>query len=335
MISEMIKETGRKFIHFCVKNACFILPYPEPGTRARLLKNSALFFYVLVLLFSQAYLYKLSPRILGFATNIATSELYQLVNQERSGLGLTTLKRNYKLEQAALKKAQDMFAKNYWAHYAPDGSTTPWQFILKAGYNYKYAGENLAKDFNTSSSVVVAWMNSSSHRANIVNKNYKDIGMVAVNGTLLGEETTLVVQMFGTPLGTSTATGSTGGTTSKPSGKTAGAKASAALAPEAQPLSVTGPTEKGGDPQVVELAQAKVTPLEQIVRTFNPTVTPKGIPMGFGFLLLGLFALDEVYMLRGGLNAEELRRTAENVGHMAILGLLMAVVSLARTGGVV
>lgn len=333
-VEKMIKETGQKFIHFCVKNACFILPYPDPGTRARLLKNSALLFYVLVLLVSQVYLYNLSPRILGFATNIATSELYQLVNQERADLGLATLKRNSKLEQAALKKAQDMFAKNYWAHYAPDGSTTPWKFILQSGYNYKYAGENLAKDFDTSSAVVIAWMNSSSHRANIVNKNYKDVGMVAVNGTLLGEQTTLVVQMFGTTLGTSTASGSTGGTTSNPTGGTAGAT-TPVPEPKAQPLAVEGPTEEGGAPQAVALAQAKVTPLEQIVRTFNPTVTPKGIPLGFGFLLLGLFALDEVYMLRGGLNADELRRTAENVGHMAILGLLMAVVSLARTGGVV
>ncbi len=326
----MIKNAGRRFIHFCVKNACYILPYPDPSTRARLLKNSALFLYVLVLLFSQVYLYRMSPRILGFATNIATSELYQLVNQERSKAGLPILQRNYKLEQAALKKAQDMFAKNYWAHYAPDGSTTPWQFILQAGYNYKYAGENLAKDFDTSSAVVIAWMNSPSHRANIVNANYKDIGMVAVNGTLLGEETTLVVQMLGTPLGASTAVGSTGGTASKPSGGTAGAKA-----PAAQPLAVEGPTEKGGEPRVVELTQAKITPLEQVVRTFNPTVTPKGVPLGFGFLLLGLFALDQVYMLRGGLNAEEWRRTAENIGHMAILGLLMVIVSLARTGGVI
>lgn len=334
MVSEMIKETGRKFIHFCVRNQCFILPYPESNTRARLLKNSALLFYVLVLLFSQVYLYKLSPRILGFATNIATSELYQLVNQERANLGLPVLNRNSKLEQAALKKAQDMFAKNYWAHYAPDGSTTPWQFILQAGYNYKYAGENLAKDFDTSSAVVMAWMNSSSHRANILNANYKDIGMVAVNGILLGGETTLVVQMLGSTLEATTAAAPGGGAVNQPAGGTAGAK-SPAPEPEAQPLAVIGPTEEGGKPRPVELAQAKITPAEQIVRTFNPTVTPKAIPLGFGFFLLGLFALDELYMLRGGLNAKELKRTAENVGHMAILGLLMAVVLLARSGGVI
>src|SRR3989304_3392757 len=145
MISEMINRTGKNLVKFCVKNACLILPYPETHARARLLKNSALFLYVLVLLSFQLYLYQASPRILGFATNIVTSELYQLVNQERAEQGLPVLARNTKLEQAAFKKAQDMFAKDYWAHYAPDGSTTPWQFILSAGYTYKYAGANPAE----------------------------------------------------------------------------------------------------------------------------------------------------------------------------------------------
>jgi len=332
----MIKKVGHNLAQFCVKNACFILPYPEPRARARFLKNSALFAYVLVLLFFQLYIYRISPRILGFATDITTTELYQLVNQERSEQGLPPLKRNSKLEQAALKKAQDMFAKNYWAHYAPDGSTTPWQFITSAGYTYKYAGENLAKDFDTSESLVTAWMASSSHRANIVNTNYKDFGMVAVNGTLLGEETTLVVQMLGSTLG-STTTATSGGTTSNPTGGTAGAKAPAPVpppAPKSQPLAVVGPTESGEDPTPAP-AQAKMAPLEQIVRAFNPTASPKAVPLGFGFLLLGLFAIDEVYMLKDGLDHQELKRTAENVGHMVILGLLMVIVWTMRTGGII
>lgn len=332
MIGEMIRKVGHNLAQFCVKNACFILPYPEPRARARFLKNSALFLYVLVLLSFQLYLYQASPRILGFATNIVTSELYQLINQERSELGLPALARNTKLEQAAFNKARDMFEKNYWAHYAPDGSATPWQFMLSSGYTYKYAGENLAKDFDTSTSVVTAWMASASHRANIVNTNYKDFGLVAVNGTLSGEETTLIVNMFGSTLG-ATVSAPTGGTTGTPSGGTAGAKAPAP-APKAQPLAVVGPAEKGGEPTPVP-AQATLTPVEQIVNTFNPTSSPKTIPLGFGFLLLGLFALDEAYMLKGGLDREEFKRTAENVGHMAILGLLMAVVWFARTGGII
>jgi len=331
MIIEMIRKVGHNLVKFCVKNACFILPYPEPRARARFLKNSALFVYVLVLLFFQINLYRVSPRILGFATNIATTELYQLVNAERAERGLPALKRNTKLEQAAYKKAQDMFAKNYWAHYAPDGSTTPWQFILSSGYTYKYAGENLAKDFDTSASVMSAWMASAGHRANIVSGNYKDFGMVAIDGSLLGEQTTLVVNMFGSTLGATTASKPSGGTASKPTGGTAGAKAPTV----AKPLAVVGPTEAGGEPTAAPESQAKLTPVEQVVRTFNPTASPKTIPLGFGFLLLGLFAIDEAYMLKDGLNHQELKRTAENVAHMVILGLLMVVVWTMRTGGII
>src|SRR4030067_1284298 len=179
MIGEMIRKVGHNLIQFCVKNACFVLPYPEPRARARFLKNSALFVYVLILLFFQINLSRVSPRILGFATNIATTELYQLVNAERAERGLPALKRNTKLEQAAYEKAQDMFSKDYWAHYAPDGSTTPWQFILAAGYNYKYAGENLAKDFDTSEEVVTAFVASFFPPPHIFINNYQQFLEVA------------------------------------------------------------------------------------------------------------------------------------------------------------
>ncbi len=98
-------------------------------------------------------------------------------------------------------KATDMFARNYWAHYGPDG-TTPWSFITNSGYEYEYAGENLAKNFMFSDGVVQAWMESPTHRENILRNEYTEIGYAIQNGVLNGEETTLVVQMFGTPLDT-------------------------------------------------------------------------------------------------------------------------------------
>jgi uncharacterized protein YkwD len=91
-----------------------------------------------------------------------------------------------------------MFANDYWAHVAPDG-TTPWSFIKSSGYAYTTAGENLARDFNDTGAMVEAWMNSASHRENIVNAKFKEIGVAVVNGTLQGVETTLVVQLFGAP----------------------------------------------------------------------------------------------------------------------------------------
>jgi hypothetical protein len=137
--------------------------------------------------------------VLGYATDITVSKLYELTNAERQKAGLDPLAYNDKLQTAAQKKAQHMFEKNFWAHYGPDGST-PWDFILGAGYEYKYAGENLAKNFLFSDNVVDAWMNSKGHRDNILKKEYTDVGFAIANGVLNGEPTTLVVQMFGTPL---------------------------------------------------------------------------------------------------------------------------------------
>ncbi len=138
--------------------------------------------------------------VLGYATDISVEKLYELTNAEREKEGLSPLSYNEKLAAAAQKKAEDMFAKNYWSHYAPDG-TTPWSFILGSGYKYEYAGENLAKNFMFTDGVVDAWMKSPTHRENIMRKEYNEIGFAIANGVLNGEETTLVVQMFGTPLG--------------------------------------------------------------------------------------------------------------------------------------
>lgn len=135
-------------------------------------------------------------QILGVSTNITTQELLLMTNQKRQQLGLNPLILNEKLSEAASLKAVDMFAKNYWAHNAPDG-TTPWVFIKKENYDYLYAGENLARGFTTSNDVVDGWMGSAKHRENVLSKNYQDIGFAVVNGKLLGEDTTLVVEMFG------------------------------------------------------------------------------------------------------------------------------------------
>ena len=137
--------------------------------------------------------------VLGFATDISVDKLFQQVNQEREKNGLSALTYNDKLSTAASLKAQDMFSKNYWAHFAPDGKT-PWDFILSSGYNYEYAGENLAKNFLFSDGVISAWMNSQTHRDNILKRDYTEVGYAIVNGTLNGEQTTLVVQMFGKPI---------------------------------------------------------------------------------------------------------------------------------------
>ncbi|PIX70620.1 hypothetical protein COZ39_04425, partial [Candidatus Roizmanbacteria bacterium CG_4_10_14_3_um_filter_33_21] len=140
--------------------------------------------------------------VLGLATDISIQKLIQLTNNQRQKYNLSSLNYNDKLSQAAQKKAEDMFAKNYWAHYGPNG-IAPWNFIMDSGYQYEYAGENLAKNFLFSQGVVDAWMDSPTHRANVLRKEYSDVGFAVVNGVLNGEETTLVVQMFGKPMANS------------------------------------------------------------------------------------------------------------------------------------
>lgn len=138
------------------------------------------------------------PQVLGYATDINASDVISLTNQQRAANGLGALSTNAQLNAAAQAKAQDMFANNYWAHDSPSGKT-PWDFIAASGYHYSTAGENLAKDFDTSGGVVNAWMNSSEHRANILNSSYIDTGVAVMNGTLQGSETTLVVAMYASP----------------------------------------------------------------------------------------------------------------------------------------
>lgn len=135
-------------------------------------------------------------QVLGYATNINVTDLFNLSNQERINNGLAPLELNTQLTSAAQAKANDMIAKNYWAHVSPDG-ITPWTFILNSGYNFTAAGENLAEGFDTSSGAVAGWMNSPDHRANILSSYYKDVGYAVINGTLLGEQITLVVAEYG------------------------------------------------------------------------------------------------------------------------------------------
>lgn len=180
------------------------IPKEKNNYRAKALHHDFLTAYLILALIATFFFKQLGDTtgsVLGYATDINIPKLLELTNAERTKDGLTPLTYNDKLAKAAQEKANDMFAKNYWAHYGP-GNETPWQFILSNGYDYEFAGENLAKNFLFSKGVVEAWMKSPTHRENIMRKEYTEIGFAVMNGTINGEETTLVVQMFGKPLTT-------------------------------------------------------------------------------------------------------------------------------------
>lgn len=175
------------------------IPHASNNHRAKILHHKSLLALALifvVLSFLTFSLRKTAPSVLGVATNIKVEDLLAFTNQERKQEGLPPLTLNSQLSEAASAKAVNMFAKNYWAHNAPNG-ITPWVFIQNVGYNYIYAGENLAKDFNDSEEVVNAWMASLSHRENMLSDKYDEIGFAVVDGMLTGSETTLVVEMLG------------------------------------------------------------------------------------------------------------------------------------------
>ena len=136
--------------------------------------------------------------VLAKESNIQTTELLALTNTEREKAGIGDLQINALLSDAAFLKAQNMFAEQYWAHVSPSG-TEPWKWFGDVGYNYSYAGENLAKNYPTSDATVTAWMNSATHRENLLKKEYVDVGFAVVSGELNGEKTTLVVALYGAP----------------------------------------------------------------------------------------------------------------------------------------
>ena len=180
----------------------FFIPRCSNNHKAKILHPSTLAVLVALFLIGQ-FLLNFSalfiPSVLGFASNITPEQVIELTNQKRIENGLEPLRNNPKLNEAAQRKAGDMFAFDYWAHQSPSGRS-PWSFFHEVGYRYLYAGENLARDFMDAGSVVEAWMNSPTHRDNILNSKYQEIGLAVVNGTLNGVETTLVVQLFGTAM---------------------------------------------------------------------------------------------------------------------------------------
>lgn len=200
---------------FAALFANYLLPHEKNNHKAKLLHPKFIFSFKVLFISVQLLLYFLpsySPGVLGYSSSIAPDEIVELTNMAREESGAGKLKIDSVLTKAALAKASDMFARNYWAHTAPDG-TEPWHFFIQTGYQYKYAGENLARDFSNSEDVVKAWMASPTHRENLISPRYQDIGVAVVEGELDNVKTTLVVQFFGTTLTNTPSVGSKSTTT--------------------------------------------------------------------------------------------------------------------------
>jgi uncharacterized protein YkwD len=138
------------------------------------------------------------PAVKGSETENLAYNVVVLTNQERTKTGAGVLYENSTLNLAAQKKLEDMFAKNYWDHTGPNGETA-WDFISSEDYQYEVAGENLARGFKRSEDVVSAWMDSPTHRKNLLNDRFQEIGIAVGSGKIKGVTTTVIVQLFGRP----------------------------------------------------------------------------------------------------------------------------------------
>jgi len=182
-----------------------ILPENNPGFAVRplnkeyrpetektsLFKKISLFGLRLGLMFLFAFFPLLS------AGESFSEEIIKLTNLERAEMSLPALSFNPTLEKAALAKTQDMLDNQYFSHTSPEGLKA-WDFILAQNYDYAFAGENLAINFSSPAKAFAAWLVSPTHRQNILDKDFKEIGVSVTEGIINGQQTSVIAEFFGT-----------------------------------------------------------------------------------------------------------------------------------------
>lgn len=141
-------------------------------------------------------------RVLGYATSISSQSLLSDTNNDRSSQNLPDLALNPELSAAAQAKANDMAKRDYWSHQTPSGQS-PWTFVAAQNYAYLKLGENLATGFADSGDVISAWLASPTHRQNLLNSSFSDVGFgyanVADYKAAGGGPMTVVVAFYGQP----------------------------------------------------------------------------------------------------------------------------------------
>lgn len=210
------------------------------------------------------------PATLAYATEMSRANLLSSTNQRRADNGKAGLTLNSKLNASAQAKADDMVARDYWSHNTPDGQE-PWVFIDAQGYNYKKAGENLAYGFSTSNDTVTGWMNSPSHKENMLDGAYTEVGFGFANspnfvGT--GNET-IVVAHYGSPvLGASTEPAPT--PAPQPVSQPQTQNAETQNTPQAQPIEEISTPAEENEPEFTPVSPDRIN---QPVTTENPVPT--------------------------------------------------------------
>jgi uncharacterized protein YkwD len=133
----------------------------------------------------------------ALASDITRASVVAAMNEYRAQHNLPALREDVRLDAAAGDRMRDMEDQGYWAHQAPNGRS-PFVWLVLRGYEFHYAGENLATGFETTALLVAGWMESPGHRANILSSHFEDCGIAIIDGltTRRGTGKSIVV-MFG------------------------------------------------------------------------------------------------------------------------------------------
>ena len=312
---------------FSAKIRHYFTPHHTNNFRAKLLHNSGIFFFIGVLLTGNLFVRLLDAtpyHILGFTSSITINEVVSATNSERTRAGLPTLVYSEKLADAARRKAANMIEEDYWAHNSPSGKN-PWVWFKSAGYSYLYAGENLAKDFGSTDRMLSAWMASPTHRDNIVNAKYKEIGIAVVPGTLQGKDTMLVVQLFGTPANGTVAAADTSSTVAVKEVAPANTPAPT-IVPATTITDNPVPEVQSATPESVEAVVAEV----QVQPKLNEFTLKKIMSLATTLLFILVLVIDLILAESKVIS----RRVGKNWAHIVFINVILLATTILNAGSI-
>jgi hypothetical protein len=178
-----------------------LLPHPGNKHTPHVLRHKTLFSMSVLMVLMKTFVIGAGialPAASLYSSAITPTNIISLTNATRENLGLEKLSENDKLSISAQMKAEDMLENQYFAHTSPNG-VTPWSWFGEVGYKYRFAGENLAVYFTEAEDVHAGWLASPTHKANIVDTRYAEIGVGVAQGNYNGYPAIFVVQHFGYP----------------------------------------------------------------------------------------------------------------------------------------
>lgn len=200
---EELVEGKQGFKKFCCDSGSIIkeyfVPYDDNDHKPKILRTKSLAVIVVGLVLIKVavtgYLFFIYPNQARM-TELIVNQTLELINKDRCSNNLSILTINPALNSAALTKAQDMLDYDYFAHKSLNGKM-PWDWIDRGEYAYLFVGENLAMNFSSAQAAHSALMQSETHKKNILNDKYADIGLAVLSGELDGKNTNVLVQVFG------------------------------------------------------------------------------------------------------------------------------------------